>query len=144
MKTNKSTYDLIRNPAIEGEKLKAYKCTAGVWTIGCGITSINNVPVKKGDTITQEQSEQLFYKEAPRFENDVNQNSTRDLTRQEWNVLFSIAWNHGTGWYTSKRLIVIQFNINPKDFEEIERILKLMSNPNRRMNELRYLKTGRL
>lgn len=144
MRANKSTYDLIRSPKIEGEKLAAYKDTKGIWTIGPGVTSINDTPVKKGDFITQYQSEQLFYKEAVRFEDDVNANSTRELTRQEWNVLFSIAWNHGTGWYTNKRLIVIQFNKDPKDFKEIERILNLMDNHNRRMNELKYLKTGKL
>jgi len=140
MKADKSTYDFIRSPAIEGEKLTAYKCTAGVWTIGPGATSINNVPVKQGDTITQEQSEQLFYKEAVRFENEVNANSTRELTRRQWNVLFSIAWNYGTGWYGPTKLIVKQFNEDPEDFVEIERILKLMDNRNRRMNELKYLK----
>lgn len=144
MKADKSTYDFIRSPAIEGEKLKAYQCTAKVWTIGCGVTSINNIPVKKGDTVTQAQSEQLFYKEAVRFEKDVNANATRALTRKQWNVLFSIAWNHGTGWYTDKRLIVAQFNKDPEDFEEIGRILGLMANKNRRTNELKYLKTGTL
>jgi len=146
MKADRSTYDFIRSPLIEGEKLKAYQDStpAKIWTIGCGLTSINNIPVKKGDAITQSQSEQLFYKEAIRFENDVNENLTRELTRQEWNVLFSIAWNHGTGWYTNKRLIVIQFNEDPKYFEEIERILNIMDNHNRRMNELHYLKTGEL
>lgn len=144
MKADKSTYDFIRSPQIEGEKLKAYLDTEGIWTIGAGATTINNIPVKKGDTITQAQSEQIFYKEAVRFENDVNENLTRELTRQEWNVLFSIAWNHGTGWYGPTKLIVKQFNKDPKNFEEIERILRLMSNPNRRMNELRYLKTGKL
>lgn len=139
-KADKSTYDFIRSPAIEGEKLTAYKCTEGVWTIGPGATSINNIPVKKGDTITQEQSEQLFYKEAVRFEDDVNANSTRELTRRQWNVLFSIAWNYGTGWYGPTKLIVKQFNKDPDDFVEIERILRLMDNKNRRMNELKYLK----
>jgi lysozyme len=58
----------IRNSAIdkayaflkiwEGEKLKAYKCPAGVWTIGIGNITINGVPVKEGMTITKEQSKQ--------------------------------------------------------------------------------------
>jgi len=140
MKADKSTYDLIRSPAIEGEKLTAYMDTEGIWTIGPGATTVNNIPVKKGDTITQAQSEQLFYKEAVRFENDVNANSTQELTRRQWNVLFSIAWNYGTGWYGPSKLIVKQFNKDPNDFTEIERILKLMDNRNRRMNELKYLK----
>lgn len=140
MKADKSTYDFIRSPAIEGEKLKAYPDHKGIWTIGPGVTSVNNIPVKKGDIITQAQSEQLFYKEAVRFENDVNTNSTRELTRRQWNALFSIAWNYGVGWYGPSKLIVKQFNKDPNDFKEIERILRLMDNPNRRMNELKYLK----
>jgi lysozyme len=142
MKADKSTYDFIRSPLIEGEKLKAYKCTAGKWTIGPGLCFYaNGKAVKQGDVITQAQSENEFYARAVEFEKDVNSCLDRELTRKEWNVLFSIAWNYGTGWFQKKRLIVAQFNENPKDFAEIERILKLMDNRNRRMNELNYLKS---
>jgi GH24 family phage-related lysozyme (muramidase) len=141
MKADESTYQFIRSAAIEGEKLKAYKCTAGKWTIGPGLCYYpGGKAVQPGDVITQEVSKQMFFGRAPEFEKDVNANLTRALTQKQWNVLFSIAWNYGTGWYSASRLIVKQFNKDPNDFVEIERILRLMDNKNRRMNELKYLK----
>lgn len=140
MKADKSTYDFIRSPLIEGEKLKAYKCTSGKWTIGPGLCFYaNGKTVKQGDVITQAQSEKEFYARAVEFEKDVNSCSKRVLSRKEWNLLFSIAWNYGTGWFNEKRLIVAQFNKDPKNFVEIKRILNLMDNKNRRMNEYKYL-----
>ena len=45
----------------EGFSEKAYKCPAGVWTIGYGNTKWENgTPVKKGDTITKEKAEALL------------------------------------------------------------------------------------
>jgi lysozyme len=47
--------------ADEGEVLKAYKCPAGIWTIGVGLTAASGV-VKptKGMVITREESRRLF------------------------------------------------------------------------------------
>lgn len=137
---DKSTYDFIRSPLIEGEKFKAYLCTSKKWTIGPGLCFYpDGKPVKEGDVITPAQSEQMFYDRAKEFSKDVNQNLTRELTQKEWNVLFSIAWNYGTGWYGPTKLIVKQFNLDPKNYPEIKRILNLMDNKNRRMNEYKYL-----
>jgi len=142
MKADKTTYNFIRSPEIEGEKLLAYKCPAGKWTIGAGLCFYpDGRGVNKGDFITQAQSEVFFYARAKDFENDVNENLTRELTQKEWNVLFSIAWNYGTGWYRKGKLIVDQFNKDPKNYSEIKRILNLMDNKNRRMNEFKYLTT---
>jgi len=45
----------------EGCKLKAYKCPAGIWTIGYGNTQYENgKAVKEGDIITLERAEQLL------------------------------------------------------------------------------------
>lgn len=41
----------------EGCRLQAYKCPAGVWTVGWGQTTINGRPVQQGDTITQQQAD---------------------------------------------------------------------------------------
>jgi len=41
----------------EGCELEAYKCAAGVWTIGYGSTK----NVNEGDTITQEEADELSY-----------------------------------------------------------------------------------
>lgn len=44
----------------EGIKLDAYKCPAGVWTIGYGTTLIDGRAVKPGEKITQLKAEELL------------------------------------------------------------------------------------
>jgi GH24 family phage-related lysozyme (muramidase) len=47
----------------EGCRLEAYRCPAGVWTIGYGTTRYptpGGGPVRKGDTITQSQAEEYL------------------------------------------------------------------------------------
>jgi lysozyme len=45
----------------EGEVLKAYRCPAGVWTIGVGLTSASGVvKVRPGMVITREESDRLL------------------------------------------------------------------------------------
>lgn len=52
-------YDLIKK--YEGCRLAAYKCPAGVWTIGYGTTVYpSGQPVKKGDKCTQAEAESLL------------------------------------------------------------------------------------
>lgn len=47
----------------EGEVLKAYRCPAGIWTIGVGLTSASGVvKVKPGMQITREESDRLLTK----------------------------------------------------------------------------------
>lgn len=52
-------YDLIKK--YEGCRLVAYKCPAGVWTIGWGSTVYpNGQPVKQGDRVTQKRADELL------------------------------------------------------------------------------------
>lgn len=45
----------------EGDVLKAYRCPAGIWTIGVGLTSASGVvKVKPGMVITREESDRLL------------------------------------------------------------------------------------
>jgi lysozyme len=45
----------------EGEVLKAYRCPAGIWTIGVGLTSASGVvKVKPGMQVTREESDRLL------------------------------------------------------------------------------------
>ena len=58
MQINKEGIDLIKK--FEGCRLKAYKCPAGIWTIGYGNTFYEDgMKVKEGDVITQERAESL-------------------------------------------------------------------------------------
>jgi GH24 family phage-related lysozyme (muramidase) len=47
----------------EGCKLTAYKCPAGVWTIGWGATSVNGAAVREGDKISQALADELLRNE---------------------------------------------------------------------------------
>jgi lysozyme len=52
----------------EGCELEAYKCAAGVWTIGYGHTK----DVKEGDSILKEDAESMLVHELQEYCNDVD------------------------------------------------------------------------
>ena len=62
MKTGKAGIELIKK--FEGCRLEAYKCPAGVWTIGYGHTA----GVQKGQKISAAQAEALLRSDLERFE----------------------------------------------------------------------------
>ena len=71
MQIGKKGLDLIKE--FEGCQLKAYKCPAGVWTIGWGTTEpINGVAIHEGMTITQKQADELLLKNLKSYESGVN------------------------------------------------------------------------
>ena len=76
----------------EGCKLKAYKCSAGVWTIGYGHTR----GVKAGDVITQAQADAFFLEDIKAFERDVNSLLKVPVTQGMFDALVSFAFNVGS------------------------------------------------
>ena len=85
--------ELLINKIIEFEdcKLKAYKCPAGVWTIGVGHTK----GVKQGQTITKEQAMTLLRGDLLTCENYVN-NLRVCKTQGQFESLVSFSFNLGT------------------------------------------------
>lgn len=78
----------------EGLRLKAYKCPAGVWTIGYGHTGKD---VKKGMTITEEKATELLKSDIVRFEKHVScYNKIYNFTSNEFSALVSFAYNIGS------------------------------------------------
>jgi GH24 family phage-related lysozyme (muramidase) len=57
----------------EGCKLAAYKCPAGVWTIGWGATTVNGAPVREGDKISQALADELLRAEILRIAAQLHQ-----------------------------------------------------------------------
>jgi lysozyme len=100
---------------LEGLELKAYKCSAEVWTIGLGNTFYEDgSKVKEGDKITKEQAYNLFYLIAAKFEKSINQNVKVVISQNQFNSLFCFVYNIGiTGFKNSTLLRLL--NINPKD-----------------------------
>lgn len=90
MHTGMLGLSLIRS--FEGLRLAAYRCPAGVWTIGYGHTGPD---VHQGLVITRERAEQLLVQDLRRFEQAVNRLVDVPLTQNQFDALVSFAFNVG-------------------------------------------------
>ena len=106
----------------EGCRLTAYKCPAGVYTIGYGHTK----GVKKNDKITQEKAEEYLQGDLVRFMKNVDKYAkTYHFNNNEYCALLTFAFNLGsidqlTGYGTrskntiaSKMLLYVNCNGKP-------------------------------
>ncbi len=101
MKTSETAKQKIRE--YEGLRLKAYKCPAGVLTIGYGHTGDD---VKPGMSITQAEADRLFDRDLDRFERQVAVTvGTVNLRQCQWDALVSLAYNIGIGNLSSSTLL---------------------------------------
>ena len=97
MITGEAGRALIR--ASEGLRLTAYKCPAGVPTIGYGWTGlVNGKPIIAGVTkITQNQAENLLTEGLKLYEKYVNNNVKVKLTQNQFDALVSFTYNNSLG-----------------------------------------------
>lgn len=91
MKINQAGIDLIKSR--ESCRLKAYKCAAGKWTIGYGVTGDW---VHEGLEISQEEADGLFAAELNRFDATVAK-TCPESTDCQHSAMVSLAYNIGTG-----------------------------------------------
>lgn len=91
MKTSKNGFDLIK--AFEGLRLLAYRCPAGVPTIGYGHTK----GVTLGMTCTKEQAEAWLIEDVALCEKAVSAQSKYCWNQNEFDALVSFAFNLGVG-----------------------------------------------
>lgn len=77
----------------EGCELKAYRCPAGIMTIGYGHTGPTAAP---GRTISQAQAEELLKHDVQRFVREVNSLVKVPLTHGQFDALVSFAYNCGS------------------------------------------------
>lgn len=99
MKLSEKGFALIRK--FEGLKLTAYQCSAHVWTIGYGSTR----GVREGMTITEEEAEDLLWKDVKGAENCVNANVHVPMTQGEFDALVSFVFNLGCGAFGKSTLL---------------------------------------
>ena len=107
MKISQNGIDLIKK--WEGCELKAYKCPAGVWTIGYGHTN----GVKEGQKITQEQAETFLRQDIEYFEKGVTKLVSAPITQNQFDALVSFAYNVGLGAFKTSTL---RKKLNEKDY----------------------------
>lgn len=101
----------------EGCKLTAYRCPAGILTIGYGHTSAAGAPeVKEGMTITQEDANRILAADMVKFERDVDSLVKVELTQHQFDVLVDFCYNAGKGNLASSTLLKC---VNAKQFDRI-------------------------
>jgi len=99
MKISQEGVNLIKH--FEGCRLEAYKCPAGVWTIGYGHTK----GVKEGDEIEQEAAEAFLIEDLEAFEQAVARLVKVPLTQQQFDALVSFTFNLGAGNLAASTLL---------------------------------------
>lgn len=86
----------------EGCKLKAYKCPAGVWTIGYGHTGAD---VKEYTIISQQQAEHYLKNDVIIHSNNVSRLVKRPLTQNQFDALVSFEYNVGYANFASSTIL---------------------------------------
>lgn len=97
MKISKQGIEVIKK--WEGCKLKAYKCSADVWTIGYGYTQ--NVDSRM--TITESGAIELLKHDLTSFEKQVNNLLIR-FNQNQFDAVCSLVFNIGIGRFLKSRL----------------------------------------
>jgi len=113
MKVSQKGLDLIKES--EGCVLTAYALGDGKWTIGYGNTFYEDgTPVKEGDTITQEQADELLLLIVPKFEDEVNSSVKSDINQNQFDALVDFTYNLGAGNLNQSTLLK-EVNANPSN-----------------------------
>lgn len=100
MKISDAGLSLIRT--FEGLRTSAYKCPAGIWTIGYGHTS----NVTKDMLITQKEAECLLLSDLAYFEKAVtNLVKEGSCTQSQFDALVCFAFNVGVGSLAASTLL---------------------------------------
>lgn len=105
MKTSQTGIKLIQE--FEGLRLKAYQCSARVWTIGWGHTKT----VRPGMEITRDEAEALLEEDLVKFERGVYRLLTREPSQNQFDAMVSLAFNIGLGAF-SRSSVLRHFNTN--------------------------------
>ena len=80
----------------EGLRLKAYQCSAGVWTIGYGATrTLGKRPVKEGMIITEATAQKLLWRDASKAYDRIVKGLRADASAGARVAFASLAFNVG-------------------------------------------------
>lgn len=116
----KKSIDLLIE--LEGERLEAYLCPAGIPTIGVGLTTYpSGEKVKLGDKITQEQSREYLKQMLEEFEKQVVLLlDGLPLPRKSLDALIIFTFNVGVGNF-AKSTLLKKIKAERNNLKEIEK-----------------------
>ena len=115
MKISQEGLALIKK--FEGLELHAYKCAAGVWTIGYGHTK----DVSEGMQITYTEAEQMLVEELAEYEKAVLDAVTISLDQCMFDALVSWTYNLGPTNLNSSTLLKV---LNSGEYADVPAQLK--------------------
>ena len=110
MRTGNKGIELIKH--FEGCELEAYKCPAGVWTIGYGHIK----GVHEGMKITEMQAEEMLKSELHEYEGYINDYVTVPLNQNQFDAMVSWVYNLGGGNLRSSTLLKV---LNAGDYDGV-------------------------
>ena len=87
----------------EGCELEAYKCPAGVWTIGYGHTK----DVQPGDSWSEDHADHMLEVEMEEYEKYINDLVTVELNQNQFDAMVSWVYNLGVGNLQSSTLLKV-------------------------------------
>lgn len=90
----------------EGVRLKAYRDTKGILTIGIGHTSAAGPPrVAPGLTLTRAEVDEVFARDLAKYERTVCQAVQIPLAQHEFDALVSLCYNIGQGGFARSTVV---------------------------------------
>ena len=110
MKISQEGLSLIKR--FEGLRLKAYKCSANVLTIGYGHTG----GVKETDKITLEEADSQLEKDLAKFEEYVSDNVIVKLNQSQFDALVAWTFNLGPGNLRESTMLK---KLNNQEYESV-------------------------
>tara|TARA_Y100001937_G_C7100240_1_gene322144 strand:- start:547 stop:990 length:444 start_codon:yes stop_codon:yes gene_type:complete len=115
MKISAEGLDLIKH--FEGLELEAYKCPAGVWTIGYGHTK----DVQEGDTWSESHADHMLEVEMEEYENYIHNLVTCPLSQNQFDALVSWVYNLGSSNLQASTLLK---RLNAGDYPDVPNQIK--------------------
>ena len=110
MKISEQRLELIKH--FEGCELEAYKCAAGVWTIGYGHIKT----AVEGKVITQEEADNLLVEEIIEYEDYVRAAVKVPLKQYQFDALVSWTFNLGNGNLNASTMLKV---LNREEYEGV-------------------------
>lgn len=115
MRMSQAGLDTVKE--FEGLRLKAYKCPAGVWTIGYGHTSEAGKPKVNAElVITKEDAEDILKRDLVQYEDCVREQVQIGITQSQFDALVDFTYNVGVGQFARSTLLK---RVNAGRFDEV-------------------------
>lgn len=99
MRPSQACVDLVKS--FEGFRANAYKCPAGVWTVGYGTTE----NVQPGDTVTEAEAEELLLNDLTDAAVAIDELVDVPITQRQFDALASLIYNIGREAFRNSTLL---------------------------------------